>query len=54
MYLSSVLRAMYQTNLPWGRHYLLFHDSKNYIEELKSFFTIALKSLLNRDITISP
>jgi hypothetical protein len=31
MYLSSVFRTMYTTNLPWGRYFHLFHDSKNYI-----------------------
>lgn len=31
MYLSSVFRSMYQVNLPWGRYYHLFHDSKDYI-----------------------
>lgn len=31
MYLSSAFRTMYATNLPWGRYFHLFHDSKNYI-----------------------
>lgn len=50
MYLSSVLRSMYQYNLQWGRSYLLFHDSKNYIAELKAFLKIAFKSLMKRDV----
>lgn len=29
-YLSSCLRAMQPTNLPWGRYYHLFHDAKDY------------------------
>ena len=52
MYLSSAFRTMYQTNLPWGRAFILFHDSKNYLEEFTNFFTIAFRSLLRRDINL--
>lgn len=52
MYLSSVFRAMYQSNLPWGRYYHLFHDSKNYVEELRNFYSILLRSCLKKDINI--
>lgn len=50
MYLSSVFRSMYQINLSWGRSYLLFHDSKNYGEELKAFLGLALRMLMKRDL----
>ena len=53
MYLSSAFRTMYQSNLPWGRSYLLFHDSKNYLEELRSFLTILFRSLLKKDVTVA-
>lgn len=52
MYMSSALRSMYQHHLTWGRSYLLFHDSKNYIAELKGFLNIAFRSLLKRDVQL--
>lgn len=52
MYLSSHFRSMYQHNLPWGRHYTLFQDSKNYIEELKRFYSILFSTTQNNDISV--
>ena len=52
MYLSSVFRAMYQSNLPWGRYYHLFHDGKNYFEELRNFYAILFRSCLKKDINV--
>lgn len=52
MYLSGVFRSMYQTNLPWGCSYLLFHDAKNYLGELRNFFSILFNVLLTRDISL--
>ena len=31
MYVSSVLRSMYEKNMHWGRYYELFKDGKNLI-----------------------
>jgi len=52
MYLSAHFRSMYQNNLPWGRYYTLFQDSKNYIEELRRFYNILFLSIQNNDISV--
>lgn len=54
MYLSSLFRAMHPHNLPWGRAYLPFHDSKNYLQELTNFYTILFRSTLKKDINVGP
>jgi hypothetical protein len=53
MYLSSVFRTMYQSNLPWGRFYHLFHDGKSYIQELINFYKILLRCCIRKDINIA-
>lgn len=53
MYVSSVLRTMYEKNLEWGRYYELFTGDKP-IEEFKSFMEGLIKIMVQgRDIYIS-
>jgi hypothetical protein len=46
MYVSSVLRTLYEKNLVWGRYYEPFKDPKDCLGEFNSFLKIFLKVAL--------
>lgn len=52
MYISSVIRAMYEKNLVWGKSYNLF-GAKNMLEEFKGFLNVFFRIAQKNDIYIS-
>lgn len=52
MYVSAVVRAMYQRNISWGRCYNLF-QAPSMIDEFRSFLHVFLKVAHHKDIFIS-
>jgi hypothetical protein len=53
MYASSILRALYEKNLIWGRFYEVFRDPKDNLNEFNYFFKILLRIVLKHEIFIS-
>jgi hypothetical protein len=45
---------MYQNNLPWGKSFLLFQDSKSFIDDLRNFYRLFVKHIHKRDINLGP
>ena len=53
MYISAIIRAMYERNMSWGKSYSLFRSEKSVVEEFKTFLAVFLKIVEKNDIYIS-
>ena len=53
MYVSSVMRSLYEKNLVWGRYYEVFRDPKDNVTEFNNFLKIFFRVVLKHEIFIS-
>lgn len=53
MYVSSMMRSLYEKNLVWGRYYETFKDPKDNLNEFTTFLKIFMRSILKHEFFIS-
>lgn len=53
MYISAIMRTMFEKNIVWGKSYNLFRSSKNVLDQYKSFLNVFIKIIQKNDIYIS-
>ncbi len=53
MYVSSMMRSLYEKNLVWGRYYEIFKDPKDNLNEFICFLKIFFRVVLKHEIFIS-
>jgi hypothetical protein len=52
MYVSSILRTIYERNIEWGRYYELFTNDKP-IDQFKAFMHVFVKLVAQKDLYIN-